>query len=123
NQWQDYFYVQDDYRVTPDLTLNLGLRYEISTVPLGFFGATDPQSLAALVPGPVKMDKNNWAPRVGAAWSPSSNNPIIGNGKSVFRAGFGMGYDVLFYNLLTVNASNYPNVVVGQLFGVQNLYP
>ena len=122
-QWQSFLFVQDDFRVTPELTLNLGLRYEVSGVPLGFFGATDAQSLAALVPGPVQRDTNNWAPRVGAAWSPSSSNKVIGNGKSVFRAGFGIGYDILFYNLLTVNGSNYPNVVVPQQFNVQNLYP
>jgi hypothetical protein len=122
-QWQNFLFVQDDFRVTPDLTVNLGLRYEVSGVPLGLFGATDAQSLAALVPGPVQRDTNNWAPRVGVAWSPSSNNALIGNGKSVFRAGFGIGYDVLFYNLLTVNGSNYPNVVVPQQFNVQNLYP
>ena len=51
-QWQTYFYVQDDFRVTPDLTLNVGLRYELSDVPLGLFGATDPESLAVLVPPP-----------------------------------------------------------------------
>jgi hypothetical protein len=122
-QWQNFLFAQDDFRVTPELTLNLGLRYEVSGVPLGFFGATDPLSLGALVPGPVQRDTNNWAPRVGAAWSPSSKNQIIGDGKSVFRAGFGIGYDVLFYNLLTVNGSNYPNIVVGHQDNVQNLYP
>ena len=49
-QWQTFFYVQDDFRVTPDLTLNVGLRYELSDVPLGLFGATDAESLAVLVP-------------------------------------------------------------------------
>jgi Carboxypeptidase regulatory-like domain/TonB-dependent Receptor Plug Domain/TonB dependent receptor len=122
-QWQNFLFVQDDFRLTPELTLNLGLRYEVSTVPLGFFGATDPQSLGAMVPGPVQKDNNNWAPRIGAAWSPNSSNKIVGNGKSVFRAGFGVGYDILFYNLLVVNASNFPNVVVPQQFNVQNLYP
>jgi len=122
-QWQNFLFVQDDFRVTSDLTVNLGLRYEVSGAPLGFFGATDAESLAAQVPGPVQRDTNNWAPRAGVAWSPSSNNAVIGNGKSVFRAGFGIGYDVLFYNLLTVNGSNYPNVVVPQQFLVQNLYP
>ncbi len=122
-QWQNFFYVQDDFRVSPDLTLNLGLRYEISTVPLGMLGATDAQSLAALVPGPVKQDKNNFEPRLGFAWSPRSSNSLLGNGKTVFRGGFGISHDVLFYNLLTVNASNFPRVVVPRLTNVQNLYP
>ncbi len=122
-QWQTFFFAQDDFRVTPDLTLNLGLRYELSTVPLGMFGATDQESLNALVPGPVKKDTNNWAPRVGFNWSPRSSNKLLGDGKTVFRGGFGMGYDFLFYNLLTVNGSNYPRVVTATLFNVVDTYP
>ena len=122
-QWQSFFFVQDDFRVTSDLTLNLGLRYEISDVPLGMFGATDAESLAALVPGPVKKDTNNWAPRAGFAYSPRTNNWLLGDGKSVLRGGFGIGYDVLFYNLLVVNASNYPRVVTLDVNNVRDLYP
>ena len=122
-QWQNAFFIQDDFRVNPDLTLNLGLRYEIAGVPLGLFGATDPESLGALVPGPVEMDKNNWAPRVGMAWSPSQRNWLFGDRQAVVRAGFGIAYDVLFYNLLVVNGSNYPriNTFVGQ--NVIDQYP
>jgi hypothetical protein len=115
--------VQDDFRVTADLTVNFGLRYEVSDVPLGMFGATDEQSLAALVPGPVKKDTNNWAPRAGFAYSPRSNNWFLGNGNTVFRGGFGVAYDVLFYNLLTVNQSNYPRVVTLDVNNVLDLYP
>lgn len=122
-QWQTFWFAQDDFRITPDLTVNLGLRYELSEVPLGMFGATDAESLGARVPGPVGMDKNNWAPRVGFAWSPRTNNPLFGDGQSVIRGGFGVGYDVLFYNLLTVNASNYPRVVVAEALDVANVYP
>jgi hypothetical protein len=122
-QWQSSFFVQDDFRVTADLTVNFGLRYEISDVPLGMFGATDEQSLAALVPGPVKKDTNNWAPRAGFAYSPRSNNWFLGNGNTVFRGGFGVAYDVLFYNLLTVNGSNYPRVVTLDVNNVLDLYP
>jgi hypothetical protein len=122
-QWQTFYFVQDDFHVRPDLTLNLGLRYEVSTVPLGFFGATDPQSLAALVPPPVKKDTNNWAPRVGFAWSPRSDSSLLGNGKTVIRGGWAIGYDVLFYNLLVVDASNFPRVVTAQVNNVQNVYP
>jgi outer membrane receptor protein involved in Fe transport len=126
-QWQSFLFVQDDFKVTPNLTVNMGLRYELSTVPFGFFGATDQQSLAALVPGPVKKDTNNWAPRVGVAWSPSPAGGfmkgLFGNGDGVVRAGFGVTYDILFYNLLTVDASNYPRVVVPRIDNAQNLYP
>ena len=122
-QWQSFFFVQDDFRITSDLTLNLGLRYEVSDVPLGMFGAEDPQSLGAMVPGFVKKDTNNWAPRAGFAYSPRSNNAFLGDGKTVFRGGFGIGYDVLFYNLLVVNASNFPRVVTLDVNNVLNLYP
>ena len=122
-QWQNFFYAGDNFRVTPDLTLNLGLRYEISTVPFGMFGATDALSLGALVPGPVKKDTNNWAPRVGFNWSPRSDNRLLGSGKTVFRGGFGMGYDVLFYNLLTVNGSNYPSIVTANILNAVDVYP
>ena len=122
-QWQTYLYVQDDFRVTPDLTLNIGLRYELSDVPLGLFGATDAESLAVLVPPPPDKDTNNWAPRVGFNWSPRSSNKLLGDGKTVFRGGFGMGYDVLFYNLLTVNGSNYPRIATASINNVVDSYP
>ena len=73
-------------------------------------GKGDPAIQAAGVPGPAKPDKNNWAPRFGFAYSPGGS-ALFGNGKTAVRGGFGMGYDVLFYNILTVNASNYPRVV------------
>src|SRR5262249_23510823 len=122
-QWMNFFYAQDNFRVTPDLTLNLGLRYELSTVPFGMFGATDPQSLGALVPAEVKKDTNNFAPRVGFNWAPRSDSKLIGNGKTVFRGGFGIGYDVLFYNLLTVNGSNFPRVVTANINNATDVYP
>jgi outer membrane receptor protein involved in Fe transport len=124
-----FFFFQDDYKLTKDLTLNLGLRYEYNSVPFGFFGATDPQSLAAGVPGPTRPDKNNWAPRGALAWSPSAKDgfwgKLLGNGQTVFRGGYGMGYDVLFFNILTVNASNFPRVVTAALDRPQlvNVWP
>jgi Carboxypeptidase regulatory-like domain/TonB dependent receptor-like, beta-barrel len=121
NQWQSSFFVQDDFRVRSDLTVNAGIRYEISDVPLGLFGSTDPQVRDALVPGPAKKDRNNWAPRAGFAWSPRFNNWLIGDGKSVVRGGFGVGYDVLFYNLLTVYTN--PNVNTITQNNVFDLYP
>jgi hypothetical protein len=122
-QWQIFAFAQDDFRITPDFVLNLGLRYEISEAPFGFFGATEQRVKDALVPGPAQKDTNNWAPRVGFAWSPSRGSGFFGDGKFVLRGGYGVSYDVLFYNILTVNGSNYPRVVVGQAFNVQDVYP
>ncbi|MGE3840715.1 MAG: TonB-dependent receptor, partial [Vicinamibacterales bacterium] len=76
SQWQAFFFVQDDWRVTPATTVNLGLRYETASVPLGFFGATDPAVREALVPGPLRADRNNLAPRVGLTWSPSVDSGV-----------------------------------------------
>jgi Carboxypeptidase regulatory-like domain/TonB dependent receptor len=120
-QWQSFFFVQDDFRLSSALTLNLGLRYEWSDVPLGMFGTTDPQVKAAMVPGPAQADTNNWAPRVGFAYSPSTSNPFLGDGKTVLRGGWGIGYDVIFYNLLTV-ATN-PNVNTLIQNNILDLYP
>jgi hypothetical protein len=122
-QWQSYVFAQDDFRVTPDLTVNLGLRYERSDVPLGMFGATDPPSLGALVPGPAKEDTNNWAPRVGFAYTPRGAKWLFGDGGTVLRGGYGVAYDVIFYNLLVANASNYPRVVTLDVNNVLDLYP
>jgi hypothetical protein len=126
-QTQQFYFAQDDFRVKPNLTFNLGVRYEFSKVPFGAFGATDPESLAALVPGPVKTDKNNWAPVIGFAYSPQFNHgflgKLFGDGKSSIRGGYRIAYDVLFYNILTVTASNYPRVVVGRQDNAIDVFP
>jgi hypothetical protein len=80
---------QDSWRVSPTLTLNYGVRYDVE-IPPKF---TPPQGLAlpaynllGLQKG-IKTDTNNIQPRLGLAWDPS------GNGKTVVRASFGMFYD------------------------------
>lgn len=126
-QWQQNYFFQDDFRVTPNLTLNLGLRYETANYPFGFFGATDAQSLAALVPGPAQRDNNNWAPAIGFAYSPRSTDGLtgrlLGDGQTVIRGGYRKNYDVLFYNILTVNASNFPRVVTGRADNPVDVFP
>jgi hypothetical protein len=63
------FFVQDEWRVGPELTINAGLRYDLQ-----------------FLPEPIQADKNNFAPRLGFAFAP-------GNRKTVLRAGAGIYYD------------------------------
>src|SRR5437899_4058992 len=88
-------FAQDDFKFSPRLTVNLGLRYEYWTNPVG----SSAQTLNAIsnAPGVItfgepKTDKNNIAPRVGFAYDPT------GRGKMSIRGGFGMAYDVKFQN-------------------------
>src|SRR4029078_12828624 len=62
-------FIQDEWRLRGDLTINAGLRYDLQ-----------------FLPAPVITDKNNIAPRVGVAYAP-------GNRRTVFRATFGLFYD------------------------------
>jgi hypothetical protein len=96
NQWVSYLYAQDAWRIRPNLTLDLGLRYEYLTTPAG----EKNQALNAIssVPGFLVFNapepsKTNFAPRVGIAYSPGSK------GTTSIRAGFGMAYDVLYNNI------------------------
>jgi len=90
---QDYgFFVQDDWKLTPRLTVNLGARYDFEKLPSPFTGLT---TLAVTANHP--SDTNNIAPRVGFAWDP------YGQGKTVVRGGFGMYYGRIF-NAMLLNA-------------------
>jgi hypothetical protein len=96
-----YVYGDDAYRVTPHLTVNLGLRYEFTSVPFGMRQQT--LNAIASVPGVLVFSEpqpqyTNFAPRVGFAYSPGTS------GNTSIRGGFAMAQDVLFDNigLLTV---------------------
>jgi hypothetical protein len=91
-----YTYVNDNWRIRRNLTLNLGVRYEYTTVP--YTKRLQSLNEAASVPGLVdfaspKAPTNNWGPRIGFAYSPGDS------GKTSIRAGAGIAYDVLFDNL------------------------
>ncbi len=89
------FFAQDDWRVTPKLSVNLGLRYDLS-LPIheqndllaNFDPAVGLQQVGRGIGRPYNTDYNNFGPRIGMAWD------LYGNGKTVVRAGAGVIYEI-----------------------------
>ncbi len=109
---KDYsFFVQDDFRATPRLTVNLGLRYEYQQLP-------EPQipnaltNIAGQTIGPeqtnqIPSDKNNFGPRFGLAYD------LTGDGKTSLRGGYGIYYGRII-NSTIINAISNTGVAGAQ---------
>ncbi len=90
-------FLQDDWRIKPRLTLNLGVRYELNTVVHerdGLMGNFDPTLGLVQTNNPYHGDHNNFSPRIGFAWD------VQGNGKTVVRAGGGIIYEQLSFDVM-----------------------
>jgi len=130
NQWATYLYATDNWRLKNNLTLNLGVRWERTTVPSG-------QALQALntladVPGLIsfhgpRAQNKNFAPKIGIAYSPGSS------GRTSIRAGFGLAYDVIFDNVgstayppqlsSTYDAGDYPTIFKAPFLANGGIFP
>jgi hypothetical protein len=116
SDWHTALFVQDDYRITPRLTANLGLRWDIDVPPVessNLTGTFVPNVQSTVVPsaplgllypgdkgvprGIVDLRWHHISPRVGVAWDP------FGDGKTAVRAAAGM-----FYGSVSGNEWNQP---------------
>ncbi len=126
HDWRSGFFGQDDIKISADLTVNVGLRYDYLTNPENSlkFPGVDPANPLSVITATngvatanvfkVNNPKGNISPRLGFAYSPHFGG-YFGDGKSVIRGGLGIFYDSDFSNFVTNAAQSSPNAVAGQL--------
>ncbi len=131
NQWATYLYGQDSYHMRHNLTVDLGLRWERTSVPLSM-GVFQVLNHVADAPGVLvfnapKTSNKNFAPKVGIAYSPGTS------GRTSIRAGFGMAYDVIFDNVgstayppqisATIDAGDHPTIYKAPFLKNGGIFP
>jgi hypothetical protein len=120
--WDQYYFIQDEWRARPNLTLNLGLRYELPgnniqsliTLNEGIMAANGNDPVFALNPVP-STDKNNFQPRLGFNWQPQTSNEgmlglLTGGDRFVLRGGYARTHDYAFLNIALNIVSSFPYV-------------
>ncbi len=133
--WHDFYtFAQDEWRIKPNLTLSLGLRYENAGQPIQdlvefndpVFAASgsDPRYRVRPIPG---RDTDNWEPRLGFNWNlrTSSNGligAITGGDKTVVRGGYTRTHDYAFTNIALNIWSSFPFVAAFNLTNVPNAF-
>ncbi len=120
SQLNTYYFIQDDWRILPRLTLNIGLRYELPLPwvhPNDFWGTLRPGQTSQVIPnaptgmvfpgdpgisrGLISTDKNNFAPRFGFAWDP------FGHGRTAVRGAYGIFYDSINADVIQNSSQPY----------------
>jgi len=121
HDWEYSVFLQDDWRATKNLTINVGLRYEYRSVikeAHNLLGNFDPNSTTGLIQaglkgvgGPYNPDRKNFAPRFGFAWD------VTGKGRTVLRGGASLMYETVNWEsfLAFNNAFGLSNVPTGAI--------
>lgn len=123
-----FLYVQDDYKLKSNLTVNLGLTWSYYGQPANlfhdkttaqqassqpFWDPTLPTSITTFPSTP--SPKASFGPNVGFAWTPGTRDGILGkalgNNKTTIRGGYRYAYDPPFYNIYLNIASAAPNAL------------
>ncbi len=116
--WRLHSFFTDDWKVTPRLTVSMGLRWELNSPIRDIRGLTPNFDLTTgqIFPTPgttgnlYNWDYHHFAPRLGLAWRP------FGGDKTVIRSSYGVFYNVNMWNNLTVMTINPPfNISINQL--------
>lgn len=123
------FYAQDDWRIRPNLTLNIGLRWEwdqqainilhdisVQNVANGFWAAGLPTNVTEIPK--IPEDFNNFGPNVGFAWTPHILQKLTGHEQTVIRGGYRIAYDPAYYNIFLNIATSAPVVNAGTITNV-----
>ena len=123
------FYAQDDWRIRPNLTLNIGLRWEwdqqainilhdltVKNVAAGFWAAGLSPNVTEIPH--IPEDFNNFGPNLGFAWTPRIWQKLTGQEKTVVRGGYRIAYDPAYYNIFLNIATSAPVVNAGTITNV-----
>jgi|HubBroStandDraft_1064217.scaffolds.fasta_scaffold01233_3 hypothetical protein len=125
-----FYYFGDDWKITPHLTLNLGLTYSYYGQPADLFNQNDVRQQTSSQPfwnpalpnsvtefPDLPAPKNSWGPSIGFAYAVGNGGWLMGDKKTVFRGGYRLSYDPPFYNVYLNIASSSPQVLAQTIAG------
>lgn len=114
HNWRTGLFIQDDIKLTPELTLNFGARYDFFSAPennIAYPAINPATALTDSITSVYKIttDKNNISPRAGFAYVPHQG--LFHDGKTVIHGGLGVYFDGDFSNIVLNEVQSSPNAI------------